>query len=520
MTETRGELVRLAWPIAVAMLGDTAMGLVDAKLVAGLGSSAIAGVGIGVTLLYLAQAVTFGFLRGVKVRTAHAVGEGRPHDGARYAEAGLVVAIALGLATFVLSRDVSPALAALGIDHAAVGPAREFLAARTFGTPAAFALQALIQHRQGLGDARSPMVAGLLANVVNGPLAWALIGGHLGLPALGVSGAGYGTAIAEWVAAALMATLFLGQRARSRRPDVALGAALSEVTSLGGPTAAQFGLEMLAFTTFTTVLGGIRASEVAAHQIALAVCRTSFLPGMAVGEAGSVLVGKALGARKLDEADRVTRSALLLATGFMSLCGLGFALFGRPIARAFTTDVEVAAIAGRVLLVAAVFQTLDAVTMVLRSALRGARDVRVVAVVGVLCAWGCVPTSAYVLGKLFGLGAVGGWLGFVLETALAAAILWRRWSRGSWRDAYSPRPVPSDGSALATLALARPGGAATSLTSRATSRVVPRSKGRTPPCSRSFSASSCRPPRARTPCPRCRRRATRPRTRRRSSSTA
>ena len=450
MTETRGELARLAWPIAVAMLGDTAMGLVDAKLVAGLGSSAIAGVGVGSMLGYLAQAVTFGFLRGVKVRTSHAVGEGRPHDGARYAEAGLLVALALGVLTFVLSRDVSPALIALGIDDAAVGPASDFLAARTFGTPAAFALQAFIQHRQGLGDARSPMVAGLLANVVNAPLAWALIGGHLGLPALGVAGAGYGTAIAEVVAAALMGTLFLVTRARAPRPDVSLRTALGEVSSLGGPTAAQFGLEMLAFTTFTTVLGGIRASEVAAHQIAMAIFRTSFLPGLAVAEAGSVLVGKALGARKLDEADRVTKSALLLAVGFMSLCGVAFALFGQPIARAFTTDAEVAAIAGRLLLVAAVFQALDAVTMVLRSALRGARDVRVVAVVGVLCSWGCVPTSAYVLGKVMGLGAVGGWIGFVLETSIAATILWRRWSRGSWRDTYSTRPSRSDPSALAT----------------------------------------------------------------------
>ncbi|MFZ8302572.1 hypothetical protein ACO1K9_13970, partial [Staphylococcus aureus] len=87
-----------------------------------------------------------------------------------------------------------------------------------------------------------PMACGLLANVVNAPLAWALIGGHAGLPALGVAGAGYGTAIAEWVALALMGALFLVNRARDEKPAIALVPALRDVAVRGGPTAAQFGL--------------------------------------------------------------------------------------------------------------------------------------------------------------------------------------------------------------------------------------------------------------------------------------
>ena len=449
-TATRNEVVKLAWPIAIAMLGDTAMGLVDAKLVAGLGSAAIGGVGVAVTLLYVSYAVTFGFLRGVKVRTAHAVGEGRAGDGVRYAQAGLAVAACVGVATWALGRDVAPALGALGIDREAIPYARDFLAAKTWGAPSACLVQAFIQHRQGLGDARIPMVAGLVANAANALFAWALIGGHLGLPALGVAGAGYGTAIAETLEAALLAIVFLREGRSRGAPSLAPKRALAEVAALGVPTAAQFGLEMLAFTTFTAVLGSIRASEIAAHQIALAVCRTSFLPGLAVSEAASVLVGKALGGRRLDEADRVVRSAIVLAVGFMTFCGVAFALFGGAIARALSSDAEVARLAGRVLLVAAVFQTLDAVTMVLRGALRGAKDVRVVAIVGVTIAWLCVPTSAFVLGKLLGLGAMGGWLGFVAETTLAAIVFWRRWTHGSWRDAFSPtQRVRADATPLA-----------------------------------------------------------------------
>ena len=105
---TMPELVSLAWPIAAAMLGETALGLSDTKLVGALGASALGGVGIATILLFLGYAIIFGLMRGVKVRTAYAVGEGRPADAVRYAEAGALLGAAGGVVVWVVSRDVHP----------------------------------------------------------------------------------------------------------------------------------------------------------------------------------------------------------------------------------------------------------------------------------------------------------------------------------------------------------------------------------------------------------------------------
>lgn len=434
----RRELVRLAWPIAAALLGDVAMGLVDTKLAGGLGASALAGVGVGTMLMFLSYSVVFGLMRGVSVRTAHAIGEGRPEDGFAYARAGLVLGAAVGVVALVLGRDVSPLLRLIGADPDLVPHARDFFAAVTLGAPAACALAALVQHRRAIGDSRTPMVAGIAGNAINATLAWALMYGHLGAPALGVRGAGLATAIVEVLELSALLVLFLREERRApKRSRLSASAATREVAELGVPTGAQFGAETLAFATFTAVLSGISKEEIASHQIALAVIRVSFLPGIAVSEAASVLVGQSLGRRRLDDADAVAKDAIRLAVGFMAICGVGFALLGGPLARLFTVDEAVAAITRRLLLVAAVFQVLDAVNIVLRGALRGAKDVRAVALLGVFVVWSSVPTAAYVLGKLGGLGALGGWLGFVLETTLGAALFWRRWSRGAWRAAYT-----------------------------------------------------------------------------------
>ena len=440
--ETRREVIDLAWPTAVAMLSDTAMGLIDTKLVSGLGSAALGGVGIATTIMWLNYSIVFGIMRGVKVRTSHAVGEGRPQDGLAYARAGLFLAFLCGTFIWALSRDGTWLFTRLGIDPATIPYARDFLAARTWGAVSICIISVFVQYRQGLGDSRSPMVAGILANIVNAVLAWSLIYGRFGLPALGVRGAGYGTAIAETVEVIFLAWVVLRDRRTSGKVVslLSMREAVRQVSTIGLPTGLQFGMEMLAFTAFTAILGGLGTHEIAAHQIAMTVIRTSFLPGVAVAEAASVLVGKSLGERDLAKADRVTRQSILLAAGFMTICGVAFALFGGLIAAQFSGEADVLRVVRRLLLVAALFQAFDAITIVLRGALRGAKDVRVVMIIGISVAWVCIPGAAYVFGKSLGLGAVGGWFGFVLETTVASTLFWWRWTRGSWRDAYAGNP--------------------------------------------------------------------------------
>jgi MATE family multidrug resistance protein len=441
------ELYALAWPIAAGMLGETALGLVDTKLVGGLGSAALAGVGLATTLLFVGYAMIFGLMRAVKVRAAYAVGQGHPEDAIRYAEAGAVIGALAGVLLFVVSRDVTPVLTLLRIDPTMIPAARDFVAARTWGAVGTCAGVALIQYLQGVGDSRTPMVVGILGNLINAALGYALIYGHLGLPALGVRGAGYATAVTEVLELGALLAVVVARARTAAPPVITRRAALREVTTLGVPTGLHFVFEGAAFTTFTTLLGVMGTEQMAAHQIAFNTIRASFLPGVAIAEAASVLVARALGRRRLDEADGVARASLILGVGFMTVCGIGFAVFGAAIARAFAEEPAVIAVARKLLLVAAVFQTLDAVNMILRGALRGAKDVRWVALVGTTVAWITIPGAAFLLGRLLGWGALGGWIGFVFETTIASALMWWRWSRGPWRAQYGERAATADDAA-------------------------------------------------------------------------
>jgi MATE family, multidrug efflux pump len=449
---TMRELMTLAWPIATAMGGETVMGLVDTKLVGGLGPAALGGVGVAMTIAFVGYMTVFGLMRGVKVCVSHAVGGGKSYLGVRYAQAGIALGLVAGALFWACTRDAAPLLRWIGVDAALVPYARVFLATYTFGAPASSVVSALSHHRQAAGDARTPMFVSLAGNVVNAVLGWALIYGRAGLPALGARGGALATATTEWLEATVLVVLLARSALRSNdyaraRVDLPLARAAREVAAIGVPTGLQFGSEMLAFATFTAVLATLGAEQVAAHQIALSIIRISFLPGAAVSEAASVLVGRALGRRSLADADGVTRAALTAAVTFMAAWGVVFAVAGGAIARAFTHDEAVVRVARALLLIAAAFQVLDAVAIVLRGALRGAKDVRVPAIIGIAVIWTCVPTAAIVLGRLAGWGSVGGWVGFVAETSLGALLFARRWRRGGWRAAYRAPGGPADADA-------------------------------------------------------------------------
>lgn len=431
------QLLALAWPIAAAMLGESALGLVDTRLVGGLGAEALAGVGTATVLFFLVASISIGLMRGVKVRAAYAIGEDRPFDAIRYAQAGIIVGLLYGVFMVALTRNPEPLLRALGVESSTAVTAAAFIKARALGAPALCVIAAMVQYRQAVGDSRAAMLAGLGANIINASLGYVLIYGHLGMPRLGVSGAGYATAIAEWIEAFGLALYTLRLTAHEvRQPSLSLRAALREVAVLGVPTGAHFFAENLAFSTFTLVIGSMGAAEMAANQLAFNAIRVSFLPGFAVSEAACVLVGQALGRKDREEADRVTHVALTLAMGFMMACGVVFITAGPSIARFFSDDPRVIRVAAKLLTVAALFQALDAANMVLRGVLRAAKEVRFVAITGTTVAWLCIPGAAWLLGRQFGWGAVGGWWGFVAETTFASTLLWLRWSRGSWRKQF------------------------------------------------------------------------------------
>lgn len=422
------ELLRLSWPITVSTLSYSVMTLVDTLLVGRLGPAQLAGVGLGGTAAFVILCFAFGLLRGSKTLVSQAVGAQRHAEVGRYLAAALVFAAAAGLVTVGLGQLVAFALPHISAGAAAGESARTYLSIRSLGAPMAILYVALREVRYGIGEARSPMTATVIANLVNvGLAAWFIYG--LGL---GVAGAAWATVIAHTVEAGVLVLVQLRVGASLRGMTRHHLAALWRV---GLPTAVQFTLEVGAFAMLAAMVAALSETEMAAHQIALQVVHFSFLPAFAVAEAASVLAGQAVGADRDALVLKVARQAIATTGVYTGLCTLALAGFAPWIVSGFTDAPPLAQSAVRLLHVAAVFQVFDGANIVARATLRGTGDVRFPAVVGVVTSWVLTPPLTWLLGYRLQLGALGGWLGLCAEIICGALILWWRLERRRWKAA-------------------------------------------------------------------------------------
>jgi len=414
------EVAALAWPLAVGMLSYTLMGAVDTMLMGHVGTAAQAGVGLATTLFFFFLSFFMGLTTGPQSLVAAAHGANDNRRLRRSGGAGILIGSISGLlAACFLLVAYGPILGLAVQDEAMAAACGNYLTLRVWGMPFGVLSMGLLAGIQGLGDTKSRMWISIICNGLNIGLDVVLIFGAGPIPAMHEEGAAIATAVANVVGAALYGYRYLKLLGKPLLPTLEV---ISSSIKLGLPMGIQRIIGVLAFTVMSLILARIGARHLAASEIVLNIISVSFLPGFGIGEAGGILVGRYLGAGEPLHAHRALGSARMLAIWLMGACAVLFALRGEAIAGLFTTDPEVARLAGTLMIYAAAFQIFDALATVHLCALRGAGDNRYTLVVTTICSWGLTVPVTLLFALVLGWGAPGAYLGLTLEIAALAGI--------------------------------------------------------------------------------------------------
>jgi MATE family multidrug resistance protein len=276
----------------------------------------------------------------------------------------------------------------------------------------------------------------LVAIPANGLLAYALIYGAFGLPALDLLGAGAATALinAAMCAAAIWIAYtrhpFKKYRVLGRfwRPDWQL---LGKLLLIGLPISGALLLEYGLFAAAALLMGRIGTAAVAAHQIALQTAAVLYMVPFGISMAATVRVGQAVGRRDAVATRRAGFVAIGLAAAFMAAMTLVVALTRHAIPALFLgaeapQSAATMALAATLLVLGASFFITDGVQSVAAGALRGLNDTRIPLLFAALSFWAVGFSGSALLAFPAGLGAIGVWIGLSLSTAVYATLLvWR-----------------------------------------------------------------------------------------------
>jgi MATE family multidrug resistance protein len=280
---------------------------------------------------------------------------------------------------------------------------------------------------------------GLLAIPVNFGAAYALMFGSFGLPALGLVGAGLGTVLSStfmFVALALVIAFhprlkryhIFGRFWRADWPRY------RTLWQIGLPIGLTLTFEVTIFNAAAMLMGRIGASELAAHAIALQIASFCFSVPLGIGQAVTVRVGRAYGARDAAGVTRAGWTSFALGTGFMTVTA-SLMLFAPHFLIGAFLDVSdpknalVLDLARSFLVLAAIFQLADGAQAVGAGMLRGLQDTRVPMLYAALGYWGIGLPLGAILAFGTNLRGVGIWIGLATALAVVALLMLWRWLR-------------------------------------------------------------------------------------------
>jgi MATE family multidrug resistance protein len=266
----------------------------------------------------------------------------------------------------------------------------------------------------------------VVANLVNVVLNYAWIYGNFGFPPMGVIGSAWATTASRWLMAAALLVLgwsTLKRYLAERAPNLLDLVPLWRMLRLGLPIGTQMMLEGGAFNIMALLMGWLGVVQVAAHQIALNLASLTFMVPLGVASAAAVIVGHAVGRGDPEGVRRSTVASLGVGAGFMLCTGVLFIAAPELLARLYTPDMAVIALAALLLPIAGVFQVFDGLQVVAIGLLRGLGDTRTPMIVNVVGFW-CIgmPVSLW-LGFGLDYGAVGLWWGLVVGLVIVAVFL-------------------------------------------------------------------------------------------------
>ena len=443
LKELYKKTLSIAWPSTVEGALMSIIGSVDTMMVGTLGAASIAAVGLTgqprMIMLIFAQALCIG----TTALCARRKGAGDQKGANSCLHQSLALITVIGILMTLGGYFGAEWLMKLGganEDTLALSVSYFRIISLAF-LPSCWQL-CICAAMRAIGKTRVTMVTNITANLVNMCLNYVLINGKFGFPRLEVRGAAIATACGTVCASLICIFVVLkkGGYFHLALPRFDKNT-LNGLVKVGSSSMVEAVCLRLGFLTLARLIAGIGTSAFAAYQITSQVTSLSFTLGDGVGTAGTSLVGQSLGAKRKDLAmahvNVAYRIGMFVSLGLMIV----ITVFSRQIALLFTTEEAIIQAVTMSLYVVILSMKFQNGRVILAGALRGAGDVRFVAMCALLSVTLLRPVFTYLfcypVENLFpghNIAVLAPWIAFLIDSIVRDRLTSRRIRQGKWLD--------------------------------------------------------------------------------------
>lgn len=427
-------LLHLGVPIVIGQIGVIIVGFADTLMIGHYNMKGLAAASFVNSVFNLAIIFGTGFSYGLTPIVGSLFGNKELPASGRILKnsilANTLVAIFLTLAMTILFLNVEK----LGQPEELIPLIKPYFIVLLISIIFIMLFNAFKQFADGITDTRISMWILLGGNVIHIFSNYILIHGKLGMPELGLLGAGISTL---FVRMAMLITFviifFFSKRYTVYREGFSKSSInktdFKKLNKIGWPVALQMGMETASFSLSAVMVGWLGAVALAAHQIMVTVSTVSFMMFYGMGAAIAVRVSNFRGRNDIpnirNSAFAGAHIIILMAIITSSL----IFLLRNHISSWFSNDVDVAKVVITLVFPMLIYQFSDGMQIAFANALRGIADVKVMMAIAFFSYFIVALPIGYICGFVLNWGVPGVWMTFPTGLSCAAILMYWRFQK-------------------------------------------------------------------------------------------
>jgi len=342
----RRKILSMIAPITTENLLQMAATTVTLIYVGRINPLVVGAVGISNIMFRIIWTFLKGMGVGASAHVAQSYGAGKNYKILFVTKYGLITALGLSLffqqiiyhfaGSILLIFDPGPDLLA---------NATIFLKTISWSLPLASIMLMATGIFQGMGNARTPMIATGILNIFNIVLGFLLIFGNFGFPKLGLKGAGYAFTIGH-----IFGFIFIIYKLYKEMNQIVVDdkryqliskkEELIELIKYGLPTSFEMAFWQLSSIFLSRAILNYGETVYAAYQLGLQAEAISYMPALGISIASASFVGQSFGSKDLKKAKIYYKELLRVTVIITAFTGGALILFPNTIMRVLTTDSE------------------------------------------------------------------------------------------------------------------------------------------------------------------------------------
>lgn len=410
----------IAVPIMIQNGITNFVSLLDNIMVGQIGTEQMSGIAIVNQLLLVFNLAIFGAVSGAGIFTAQFYGK-QDHEGIRHTfRFKLYIAALITIGSILILTFFGENLIAMYLQgedkglsiEEALRCGKQYLWIICFGLLPFAIEQAYVGTLRECGETVVPMIAGIVAVLVNLVLNYILIFGKFGCPVLGVAGAAIATVVSRYVEAAIV--IIWTHCHRERMPFI-VGAFSSwrvptalcgQIIRRGTPLMVNEVLWAAGIAMINQCYSMSSFEAVAVGNIASTISNIFSICFIAFGDAIAIVVGQYLGAGKFQEARDTDTKLITFSVAICIPLGIILYLAAPLFPQLYKTTDEVRRLAAEYLRVSAVFLPIWAFMHASYFTLRSGGKTMITFLFDSVYLWVIAYPLAYVLSRYTGISLI------------------------------------------------------------------------------------------------------------------